>query len=192
LNAGVLHTLASGAAKYARMSSWEIGEPVFPGAVEGDSLTVFANRQLPYGTRSDRFDDEGQAARRVTLIRDNVLQTFIANQRYADYLKIAPTGAFGVVELPPGKTPTEELLREPYVEIVAFSWFIPDEITGEFSSEIRLGYIHEGGKRTPLKGGSLMGNLLQALANVRWSRETGFYGDYKGPSTARFANLTVS
>ena len=59
------------------------------------------------------------------------------------------------------------------------------------SSEIRLGYIVAGGQRTPFKGGALVGNVLDALANVRWSAETSFYGDYQGPTTARFADLAV-
>ncbi len=192
LNGGVLQTLGAGGAKYAKVSSWEISQSIFRREAEGDPLTVFANRRLPYGIRANRFDDEGHPAQRVALIRNNILQTFVANQRYADYLNIVPTGAFGDVELPPGTTPAAELLVEPYVEIVAFSWFNPDSITGEFSSEIRFGYIHEGGRRMPFKGGSLVGNLLQALANVRWSSETGFYGDYQGPTTARFGSLAVA
>jgi hypothetical protein len=33
---------------------------------------------------------------------------------------------------------------------------------------------------------------MQALADVRWSAETGFFGHYLGPRTARFNNLKVS
>ena len=192
LNGGVLRTLSSGAAKFSKISPWEIGQPVFRGTVEGDPLTVFANRRLPFGTHANRFDEEGLPAQRVLLIRENVLQSFTAGQRYADYLEIAPTGAFGDIEVPAGSTPAAELLREPHVEVVSFSWFNPDPITGEFASEIRLGYLVDGGKRTPFKGGVLVGNVLDALANVRWSAETGFYGDYQGPTTARFASLTVA
>ncbi len=192
LNGGVLHTLASGESKFAKLSSWEIDRPIFKGDVRGDALTIFANRRLPFGTHAGSFDDEGQPAQRVALIQDNVLQTFVADQRYADYLGITPTGAFGDIELPAGATPAAELLQEPYVEVVSFSWFNPDAITGGFSSEIRLGYLVEDGKRAPFKGGSLVGNVLDALSDVRWSSETGFYGDYQGPTTARFAHLIVA
>ena len=37
----------------------------------------------------------------------------------------------------------------------------------------------------------LVGNLLDALADMRWSKETGFYGNYLGPKTALFNNLKV-
>jgi PmbA protein len=192
LNGGVIQTLASAATKFGKLSRWEIGEPVFHGPAAGDPLTVFATRCLPFGVHAGRFDDEGQPAQRVELIRDGRLCAFIANQRYADYLGIAATGDFGDIEVLAGTTPEAALLAEPYVEVVAFSWFTPNEITGDFSSEIRLGYLVDGDRRTPFKGGALVGNVIEALANARWSVETGFYGDYQGPQTARFGSLSIA
>ena len=126
------------------------------------------------------------------MIKDNNLVTFHASQRYAEYLNVPATGAFGGVELPPGKTTASALLEEPYIEIIQFSWFHPDLVTGDFASEIRLGYLVENGVRKPFKGGQLIGNYMDALADVRWSTETGFFGNYLGPHTARFNNLKVS
>ena len=192
LNGSVIQTLASASAKYAQFSPWEVGKSVFRGEVKGDPLTVWANRVLPYGTGSNRFDSEGLPAGRVQLIRENLLSTFSASQRYAEYLNIPPTGAFGNIELPPGTTPASDLLAEPYVEIVQFSWFNPDTITGDFASEIRFGYLVENGMRKPFKGGQLVGNYMDALADVRWSEETGFVGSYLGPHTARFNDLRIT
>ena len=192
LTAGVLQSKGSAAAKYAQVSNWEIGQSVFRGEVTGDPLTVWANRRIPYGVASNRFDEEGLPAQRVELIRENNLVSFAASQRYADYLGLSPTGAFGGVELPPGKWEAASLLSEPYVEIALFSWFNPDNITGNFATEIRLGYLVENGVRKPFKGGQLIGNYLDALADVRWSRETGTFGHYLGPQTARFGNLKIA
>jgi predicted Zn-dependent protease len=192
LNGGVVQTLASAATKYNRLTRWEIGESVLRGDGAGDPLTMFANRRLPFGVHANRFDDEGLPAQRVELIRDSRLVAFTAGQRHAGYLDLAPTGDFGDVELPAGASPVAALLEEPYVEVVAFSWFTPDEISGDFASEIRLGYLVEAGRRTPFKGGTLVGNLLDALANARWSAETGFFGDYQGPVMARFDGLAVA
>ena len=192
LNGGVIQTLASAATKFGKLSRWEIGAPVFHGPATGDPLTVFATRCLPFGVHAGRFDDEGQPAQRVELIHDGRLCAFTANQRYADYLGIAATGDFGDIEVVAGATPEAALLAEPYVEIVAFSWFTPNQISGDFSSEIRLGYLVEGDQRTPFKGGTLVGNVIEALVNARWSAETGFYGDYQGPQTARFSSLTLA
>jgi len=192
LRGAVLHTLGSAEAKYAKISPWEIGKPVFRGEVKGDPLTVWANRCMPYGIYSSRFDEEGLPAQRVELIRNNELLAFSASQRYADYLNLPATGAFGGLEVAPGSTPAAELLSEPYVEIIQFSWFNPDPITGDFATEIRLGYLVENGIRKPFRGGQLIGNYLDALADVRWSAETGMFGSYLGPHTARFNDLKIA
>jgi PmbA protein len=146
---------------------------------------------MPFGINSNRFDEEGLPAQRVALIRENELVAFAANQRYADYLNLSATGAFGAVELPPGKVASSTLLAEPYVEIIQFSWFNPDPITGDFATEIRLGYLVQNGIRKPFRGGQLVGNYLDALADIRWSAETGFFGNYLGPHTARFSDLKI-
>ncbi|MGE5251693.1 MAG: metallopeptidase TldD-related protein [Bacteroidota bacterium] len=188
----VLGTLGSAASKYGRMSTWEIGKPVFTGEVRGDPLTMWATRIIPYGEASNRFDEEGLPAGRVELIRDNTLVNFAASQRYAEYLQIPATGDFGGVEVAPGPSGAATLLHEPYVEVIEFSWFNPDRITGDFATEIRLGYLVKGGKRKPFKGGQLIGNYMQALANARWSAETGFFGRYLGPHTVRFEGLKLA
>ena len=192
LNGSVIQTLASAASKYAGISPWEVGKPVFRGEVDGDSFTVWANRCMPFGSASDRFDAEGLPAQRVELIRENEFAAFAASQRYADYLQIPATGAFGNIELPAGKTSAAALLAEPHVEIVQFSWFNPDPITGDFATEIRFGYLVQNGKRKPFRGGQLVGNYMDALADVRWSAETGFFGTYLGPHTARFNELKIA
>ena len=192
LSSGVLQSKCSASQKFAKVSELEIGKSVFRGEVTGDPLTAWANRCIPYGIASNRFDEEGLPAQRVELIRENKLVNFAASQRYADYLKLPPTGAFGGVEVPPGKWDNASLLEEPYMEVALFSWFNPDNITGDFATEIRLGYIVENGVRKPFKGGQLIGNYLDALANVRWSKETAFLGHYLGPRTARFGNLKIA
>lgn len=192
LRGGVVQALGSAAAKYAKFSSWEIGKSVFRSEVKGDPLTVWANRCMPFGIYSSRFDEEGLPAQRLELIRNNELVAFAASQRYADYLNLPATGAFGGVEVAPGSTSASALLSEPYVEIIQFSWFNPDPITGDFATEIRFGYLVENGVHRPFRGGQLVGNFLEALADVRWSAETGMFGNYLGPPTARFNNLKIS
>jgi PmbA protein len=191
LGGGVIQTLGSAESKYAKFSPWEIGKSVLRKDASGDPLNIWANRCLPYGTHSDRFDEEGLPAQRVELIRENQLVAFTASQRYAEYLDLPATGAFGAVEVAPGSTPTSALLEEPYVEVVQFSWFNPDGITGDFATEIRFGYMVENGVPRPFRGGQLVGNFLDALADVRWSKETSMYGKYSGPEIARFNSLKI-
>jgi predicted Zn-dependent protease len=192
LNGGVLKFLSSAEAKFGKATNWEPGKPVLRGEMKGEPFTAWATRCLPYGLHAASFDEDGLPAQRLLLIEEGRLAHYWAPKRYADYLAVPATGAFGDLELPAGHTPTSDLLGGAYVEIEQFSWFNPDEITGEFASEIRFGVLVQNGRRTPIKGGMLVGNVLDALANVYWSAETGFFGDYQGPTTARFENLRVS
>ncbi|MFQ5945779.1 MAG: metallopeptidase TldD-related protein [Anaerolineae bacterium] len=192
MNAPVLKVLSSAELKYKRMSPWDIGRPVLTGEVKGDPLTIWANRRLPYGVHTSRFDQEGLAARRLLLIEGGILKALSATQQYAEYLSIPPTGGFGNIEVAPGSAAESELLAQPHVEVVAFSWFNPNPVTGEFSAEIRQGYLATSDGRSPFRGGLLVGNMLKALTDVQFSSETGFYGDYQGPTTARFAEIAVT
>jgi predicted Zn-dependent protease len=192
LNSGTIATLTSGKARFARISPWEPGTAVFRGEVRGDPLTMWATRLIPFGDHAGRFDEEGLPGQRSLLIDKNVFQTYCAGQRYATYLSVPATGASADLELPPGETPQSDLVAEPHIEVVSWSWFSPEPTTGDFASEIRLGYVVDGAQRRPFIGGLLVGNVLEALADVRWSSETGFYGSYLGPTTARFASLQVT
>jgi predicted Zn-dependent protease len=192
LNSGPIQTLASGRSRFSKLSHWEPGASVFRGEVAGDPLTVWATRLIPYAEHASRFDDEGLPGQRVLLIEKNIFRTYSAGQRYANYLSVPATGAFGDIEIPAGSTPAADLLGESHVEVVSWSWFSPNPTVGDFAAEVRLGYVVENGQRRPFSGGLLVGNLFDALANVRWSAETGFFGDYLGPTTARFASLQVT
>jgi predicted Zn-dependent protease len=192
LNSGTLATLTSGKARFSRISPWEPGMAVFPGEVRGDPFTMWATRLIPFGEHAGRFDEEGLPGQRTLIIDHSTFRTYNAGQRYATYLSVPATGAAADLEVPAGTTPQAELLAQPHVEIVAWSWFSPEPVTGDFASEIRLGYVVDGASRRPFNGGLLVGNVLGALADVRWSSETGFFGSYLGPTTARFASLQVT
>ncbi len=192
MDTGVIQNLGSAAAKFSKSSTWKVGESIFRGPVRGDPLTVWANRQAPYGVASDRFDAEGIPSQRLLLIDNNRLAAFSAAQRYAEYLRVPATGGFGVIEVAPGQTASADLRQGNHVEIAAFSAFEADDVTGDFACEIRLGYAVNGGTRVPFKGGQFIGNYLHALADATWSRETGFYGIYLGPAAVRFGSLTVA
>ena len=192
LNAQVFKILSSGSLKFSGETPWEIGKPIFQGEAKGDPINLYANRKLAYGTKSNRVDASGLPARRILIIKDNQLAAFTASQQYADYLGIPATGAVGNIELEAGSHSAAELLAGDYVEAAEFSWFNANPISGDFACEMRLGYMVKDGIRTPFKGGMLVGNVIQMLADAHLSLETGFYGNYAGPTTARFNQLRVA
>jgi predicted Zn-dependent protease len=189
----LFHTSARAA--YQSMSRFALGASICADEpVQGDRLTFISNALLPYGQASTPFSEEGLPGERVILIQGHHLCSWWAEQRYADYLNIRPTGSFANIEIPPGIHTVQDLLEdnEPVYHLVAFSWLTPDALTGDFVAEIKLGYRLEHGQAIPIKGGSLRGNLLEALAQVRLSRETQFTGSYTGPQALRFERLTIA
>jgi PmbA protein len=92
-----------------------------------------------------------------------------------------------------GAASEAELLRGPVIQLVSFADLGANPTTGDFVSEIRLGYeIGADGSKRPLKGGSVSGNVLDAFSDCRMSRETIKAGDYHGPRSIRFGKLVIS
>jgi predicted Zn-dependent protease len=186
---------ASAQWKFQKLTPWEAGESIFPQTPSGDgpTFTMYSNALLPFGTRSSNFDGDGLPAQRVAIIQNGVLTRFWATNRYAQYLQVPPTGDFGNMEIEGGSVPLAQLLEGgPLYHIVAFSAMGADPLTGDFVGEIRLGYEIDEGRRRPIRGGSISGNLLAALGEARYSTETAFCGDYQGPRAMRFPEVTVA
>ena len=85
----------------------------------------------------------------------------------------------------------------PFIEIIAFSSFTPNSISGDFSAEIRLGYHvskdKEGNiKRKPFKGGMFTGNVFKVVKNMSLSKEIKQISGYRGPAAVLFDNAIVS
>ncbi len=185
---------SSAQARYQKMTSWQPGQSIFKEAPVGEPFTFFSNALLPYGVRSRAVEDDGLPAQRLLVVKDGILEHLWGPSRYAEYLQLPATGAFGNMEIGGGSQSYDALLSEPgpLYHIVSFSAMSPDPITGDFVGEIRLGYELRSGQRRPVRGGSISGNLLSALAAARWSSETAFLGSYHGPRAAYFPQITVA
>ncbi len=180
---------------YRSLSRLRIGEPIASASSSANAtaLTLSSSRMLPFGDETLAFDSEGIPARDTEIIRDGILQRYWATQRYAQYLGVPVTGNFGNIVMAPGQQPYDALRSEdPTYEIVAFSWMNPDSQTGNFVSEIKLGYLYSHGNKIPIKGGSLSGNVFSAFGNFTASSETQFTGNFSGPLALRFEDLTIS
>lgn len=184
----------SGEGKFVGLSRAVIGEN-FLGEreIKGDALSVTFSATLPYGVNSASFTQDGIAGQEVHVVQENVFTTYLTSQRYADYLDVPVTGDQGNIVLPPGSRTEAELLKGPLFFIQAFSAVSPSFITGDFAGEIKLGYfIDEHGNRTAVKGGSVSGNIFDALADAHYSQETEFAGTYQGPKVIRFNQLQIA
>jgi glycosyltransferase involved in cell wall biosynthesis len=87
----------------------------------------------------------------------------------------------------------EELIKDEdkIIEIVTFASFSPDMISGDFSAEIRLGYIIENGIKTPFKGGLFTGNIFEISKEINLSNEKIETAGYIGPKQIKFFNANI-
>ena len=114
--------------------------------------------------------------------------------RYAQYLGIPATGRPGVAEIGVGRTPRADLLVDdaPMLEVLDFSAPNVEPLSGDFGMEIRVGYETGKGGRRAISGGSVTGNLFDALANARFSGESQGFAQFAGPAAIRFESLQVA
>ena len=185
---------ASGNAKYKKLSRFEKGESVF-GKDSSNKLTLKGSTVYPFGNNSSPFDEEGLPGGEVTVIEDGRFLRNWATKRFADWLGIEPTGPFGNIIIEPGNTPIDAMLKGSggtVYHIVEFSWMNPDPVTGKFTGEIRLGYKINGNRISPVKGGSVTGNVFEAMGESTFSKEDIFLGNFAGPEAIRFERLSIA
>ncbi len=188
-------TQASAAARYNRLTSAEIGQRLVAAAPGASPLTLSHNALIPWAVGSYKLDPTGSPGCRRVLVENGTLRARHANARYAQYLRQAATGELGNVEVAAGKYALDSLLEpgaRPLVHLSDFSYFEPNGVTGEFSSEIRYGREITASGSRPVKGGSVSGLTQVALATARFSSETEQRERYLGPRAVRLENLTLS
>jgi predicted Zn-dependent protease len=186
------HTSAQAA--YQGLSRFSVGQPVTPEPARGDTLSLWSDSARPFGTRAAPLDDEGFPASVTQLIADGVFQRPWADARYAAYVGVPATGAFGNIRIGLGSRTLAQLRlmgSRPLYEIVAFSFLNPDPASGNFVAEIKLGYRHDERGSAPIKGGSISGNLFVGLGDAYFSSELFSDGAYDGPAAIRFGELTI-
>lgn len=180
---------------YEHLSRFEPGESVYgESAPGGDLLTLHANALRPYGVDSYRWDSDGLPGRDLLVIEGGVLRARPATQRYAQYLGVPATGRPGVAEMEAGTASTRDLRSgdEPVLEVLDFSASNVEALSGDFGMEIRVGYEWGPDGPRPISGGSVTGNLFEAMANARFSSETAEYARFAGPAAIRFESLQVA
>lgn len=189
-----LVTHASAKIKYMNLSAYEKNKPIIKERFNGDKITLSANPLLPFNVASSLFDDEGVASKNVCLIDKGIFKEYFASKQYADYLKIKPTGAFGSVQLAAGSKSLKQLYtsKKPIVEIAAFSSFVPNFVSGDFSAEIRLGYLIKDEKKNPFKGGMFTGNVFELIKSCYFSKELKQESAYFGPRSVMFEKGTIA
>ena len=176
---------------YRRFSQVKPGDVVQSGD-DCDKLTIWARRELPYSSRNKPFSEEGLRAQDVIIMEDGVYKNYWGDKTTAYYLgieNITPANNFTVA---PGSLTVAEMKKDPYLEIIQFSDFNVNPMTGTFGGEIRLAYWHDGEKVIPVTGGSMTADISEVIKTIRLSRETEQYDYCLVPRTIRLLNVAIS
>ena len=189
-------TQSSGAAKYNRMTQAEPGQMLAEPKNGATPLTLWHNALIPWAVGSYKVDPSGTPGGKKLLVEGGKLKSRLANARYAQYLKMAPTGELGNIEVEPGKEAAEALLKpsgeRPLYVLSDFSYFEPNGMTGEFSSEIRFGLEKTGKGIQVVSGGSISGLSSSAISGAQFSLEREQRERYLGPKVIRCEGMTFA
>ncbi|MBQ6654103.1 MAG: hypothetical protein IJM79_01080 [Erysipelotrichaceae bacterium] len=175
---------------YNRMSQVKIGESCQSG--DGDKITLEVRKELPYSSANQPYSLEGCKARDFFLVKDGVYANYHGDNTTAYYLgikDIAPAYNFVVS---PGSKSLAEMEKQPYLKAVQFSGLMVNPVTGDFGGEIRLAYLYDGEKVTPVTSGSITGNMKTALNNCYLSRETVQLDNCVVPAAVELFDISVA
>ena len=181
----------SAALKYQGFSDCEIGKPMAED-VKGDKITLTAVPVLPNSSRNFIYDEEGAAVKERVLIRENVPENFFGARQFSQYLGLENSSMVFNYTVDGGSKTAEEIRTGPYIEVVEFSGFDCDSITGDIAGEIRLGYYHDGDKITKVTGGSVSGSIRELMKEMYLSKELRQYNDTLIPAVIRLENATIA
>ena len=176
---------------YRRMSDWEIGKPIAED-IKGDKVTVTLLRELANSSTNRAFDAEGAPIRDTVVLRESVPVQFFGNRMFASYLGLENTFMPTNLLVEGGTHSEEELRQGKYLEVVEFSDFQVDPMTGDIFGEIRLAYWHDGEKTVPVSGGSISGSMHDFIRDMRMSAESVQYNNFRIPALTLLKNVTVT
>ena len=172
---------------YRGMSDWKIGDMVAP-----ENLTMCSVRSLPNSSRNVAYDEEGAPIRDLTLIDHGKAVSYMGGRQFSQYLGMESSFIPSNIEVIGGTESEADLRTGDFLEVVEFSDFQVDSITGDIAGEIRLAYLHQGGKVTPVCGGSVSGSFPELLKTMRFSKESRQYNTMLIPSVTRLQGVTVT
>ena len=155
-------------------------------------MTVRSRKELPNSSCNLQFDPEGSPVRDLVLMEQGVPKAFHGSRMFSSYLGLE--GSFQVQnwEVSGGSCSEEEIRQGDHLEIVEFSDFQVDPLTGDIFGEIRLGYLHLNGEVWIVTGGSVSGDLKENLSDLRMTREQVQYNNVLIPAVTRLSHVSIA
>ena len=177
--------------KYRQLSSWEPGKPVCED-VKGDRITVKALRSLANSSSNSAYDAEGAPIRDLVLINNGMAEHWWGSRQFSQYMGVEDSFSPGNFAAEGGTRSAEELRQGTFLEIVEFSDFQVETMTGAIAGEIRLGYYHNNGTVTVVTGGSVSGTMMDFMKEMYMSREQKQYNNMLVPAVTRLKGVSIT
>ncbi|MBW9159038.1 metallopeptidase TldD-related protein [Clostridium tagluense] len=177
---------------YNEMSTAKLGENIQGDDVQGDLITLTLDPFMKNSTKSSPYDSNGFPVNSVKIFNSGVLNRYHGDLRHCHYLNIEPTGNISNFIIESGKHSIADLKVDPYLEIIAFSDFQMDTLTGDFAGEIRLGWFSDGTNTIPVTGGSVSGNIKKLQKQMYLSKEMQKDNNFIGPKIVKLLNVSVA
>ena len=178
---------------YSGISTAKVGEGIQGQEITADRLTLSLEPFLNNSPASAPVDADGLALASARIVDEGRLERYWGPQRFCHYLNVPATGRIGNVAIAPGSKSLEALRKGPHLEVVYFSDFVTEPLTGDFGGEIRLAYYTDSeGKRCPVTGGSVSGNIRDVQARMYLSREIQLRTGFQGPVAVLLPEISVS
>ena len=176
---------------YRRVSDWEKGKPVAE-SMTGDRVTLRAVSSLANSSADYPIDEEGAAIPDRVLIRDGVAESIWGHRQFCQYLGVEDGAVCPNLAVDGGRKPEAELRRGDWLEVVEFSDFQVDAMSGSIAGEIRLGYLHRNGETRIVSGGSVSGQMAEVIPTMEFSSETEQYDTCVIPRVTRLKGLKIT
>lgn len=178
------------ASVFQHSNAFELGDNLQKNR-SGDPLSVTRKGALKGSRYAAVFDQDGTTLKDCTVIEDGKAAALWGSTRYGQYLGRKPeeiSGNLDCVAVSPGSL---DGIEGDYLECVSMSGMQLDVYNDYIGGEIRLAYLHQGGKVTPVTGISMSAKLSDVLPSIRLSNDQVVRGYYQGPSLALLKDVQI-
>lgn len=183
---------ANGNLVFAQSSKAIVGKNFQGENVKGDKLTITLKPFIENSPFSMPFDLDGIVLHDLPLYENGVVKNIACDIKMAEYLGLPVTGSFQNAVVAAGSKSYEQMCREPYVEILRFSDFLCDSVTGDFGGEFRLAKYFDGKQMHVINNGAISANIFTVQKEMYFSKETMQRKWYLGPKAILIPGLEIS
>lgn len=136
------------------------------------------------------FDSHGKILHEYEVIHDGKVKNYWGDLVYGQYLQADMiSGNSRIMKV---ETDKRQNFDFPYLEICNFSSPQLEESTGYFGGEVRLAIYHNNGKKIPVTGFSVSGNIYEDIKEATFSHENTVLNHYAGPKYICFKKMNIN